>query len=102
MLKRIINSPWSGAMVALASAIWQGFWLVGPPLGLTKSDERWYLALGLFALLLSGGQAFYVLKREIKKLKELIHSAPNLVARGISSSLTNVGAEFYHMKIAND
>jgi hypothetical protein len=101
MLKRILDSPLTGALAAIVSALWEGFWLIGPPLGLTKSDSRSYLAFGLLALLLSGGQSFYALKRENKELRDKVFSAPQLAAQGISSTATNVGAEFHHIKIAN-
>lgn len=100
MFKTILNSPWSGAVGALMSALWEGFWLT--PIGLSGSDVKWYLALGLFAMLLSGGQAFYILKKKNTALEDKINSAPNLVACRTSDARTNVGADFYHLKIAND
>jgi len=89
-------------MVAVVSVFWQAFWLVGPPLGITSNEKKWYLAIGLFCLLISGGQAFYLLTKENRALKDVIHSAPQLVARGVTFGRTNIGADFYHLKIIND
>lgn len=102
MINRFIKSPLVGAVGALMSAVWEGFWLVGPPLGLTKSDGRWYLAIGLFTMMLAGGQSFYFLKKRIRVLEEILNSAPRLIARRISDSRTNIDADFYHLRIAND
>ncbi len=68
MLKQLLDSPWTGAAGFLAAITWEAFWLVGPPLGLGGKDRKWYLFWGLIALLISGGQAFFVLKRENKSL----------------------------------
>ena len=99
---RLLKSPWTGAVGAIASAIWEGFWLLGAPIGLTKSDVRWYLAIGVFTMLLAGGQSFYVLKKRIAELESILDAFPKLIARGTSYLRTNVGADFHHLKIAND
>jgi hypothetical protein len=66
MLKQLLDSPWTGAVIVLLSFVWEGFWLIGPPLG---SDRKTYLLWGLVALMVSAAQAFFVLTRENRGLK---------------------------------
>ena len=69
MLHRVINSPFTGALGCLISIVWEGFWLVGPPVGLNGNDRGLYLRWGLVALAISCFQAFYTLIRENRRLK---------------------------------
>jgi hypothetical protein len=55
-----------GVVGAIASFVWEGFWLIGPPLGV--SDRKWYLFWGLVALAISNFQAFFVLLKQNKQL----------------------------------
>jgi hypothetical protein len=91
MPKKVFESPWIGAVVALLSIVWEGFWLIGPPLG---SDRKSYLLWGLAALTVSAGQAFFALirqnrhltaelneKHKIKKAKEAFGKLLEQIAR---------------------
>src|ERR1700737_848267 len=68
MRRRLRESPWVGAVGAIASFAWEGFWLIGPPLGYSVSDRKWYLFWGLVALAISNFQAFFVLLKQNKQL----------------------------------
>jgi hypothetical protein len=68
MRRRLRESPWVGAVGAIASFVWEGFWLIGPPVGYSISDRKWYLFWGLVALAISNFQAFFVLLKQNKHL----------------------------------
>jgi hypothetical protein len=70
MFKGIVASPWTGAVTSLCSIVWEGFWLIGPPIGIGRNDRKPYLLWGLAALSIAGFQAFYTLLRENRRLKE--------------------------------
>ena len=69
MFNRIAKSHWTGAVIALCFVVWNGFWLVGPAIGLTRADRPWYLFWGLTALVVAGFQSFFILIRENKRLQ---------------------------------
>src|SRR5258705_9793070 len=69
MLKALAASPWTGAVWSLVSASWEGFWLVGPPVGIDPGLRRWYLFWGLLSLMIAVTQAFVVLIRKNRTLE---------------------------------
>jgi len=69
MFNMLINSPWTGAVLATLFVVWDGFWLIGPAIGLTKADRPWYLLWGLIAIWIAGFQSFFVLIRDNKRLQ---------------------------------
>jgi hypothetical protein len=62
--------------------LWEAFWLVGPPLGLTAKDRTPYLLWGLLALTIAGFQAFLTLMRDKRRLEEEIHRLEAEAKRG--------------------
>jgi hypothetical protein len=64
-----MDSPWAGAAISMVLVVWEGFWIIGPPLGLTSHDRNAYLCWGLVGLVISGCQAFSALLRENSSLK---------------------------------
>ena len=72
MLQRFRNSPWVGAVITICAILWEGFWLIGPPLGIVKTERPFYLFWGLVALSIAAFQSFYTLMRENKQLKTQI------------------------------
>jgi hypothetical protein len=90
MLHKIFKSPWTGALGVLVSALWEAFWLVGPPIGLGPSEHRVFLLWGLAALLISATQAFFRLYNENQTLKDRpytfeakIYATPQTSAEGM-------------------
>jgi hypothetical protein len=75
---RFVRSPYTGAAGTVASAVWEGFWLIGPPVGVSVEDRRWYLFWGLIALVACGTQAFVALVRENAGLKALMEPRARL------------------------
>lgn len=70
MTKRIFGSPWFGIVGAILSVLWEGFWLVGAPIGLgLPQDRRQYFAWGFVALVISAGQAIAVLQKRVIELE---------------------------------
>ena len=59
-------------MGALASIVWNAFWLVGPPLGLGAGDRKPYLLWGFFAWAICGTQAFWTLLSQNRELQRRI------------------------------
>ena len=80
MLKSLLDSPWTGAVGCLGSIVWEGFWLIGPPLGLVGRENRWYLLWGLIALAVCGAQSFGVLLRENNSLRSKIYDGRPRIA----------------------
>ena len=72
MLKQLLDSPRMAAVVALIAIAWEGFWLIGPPIGLSNSDRKMYLLWGLAAITLSGYRTFFVLSRDNRRLKSAL------------------------------
>jgi hypothetical protein len=101
-LRKLWESPWSGAMGAIAFILWEAFWLVGPPIGLTKSDARPYLVFGLSAIFVAGAQAFYALIQINRNLEKQLAAAPRLVEKGTSEIRSNIQADFHYLRVAND
>src|SRR5438132_13018412 len=73
MFGRIVRSAWTGAVACLCSIVWEGFWLIGPPIGIGSNDRKPYLLWGLVALSIAAFQAFYTLVRENRRLKERLN-----------------------------
>jgi hypothetical protein len=71
-----------GAVGAVLSCVWEGFWLIGPPVGIGQGDRKLYLFWGLVALLICGTQAFYALLAERnsanQKLVDIETSKPRI------------------------
>ncbi len=57
-------------MLALLSIGWAAFELIGPPLGLNDRERKLYFFYGLCAFVLCAGQAFFVLIKENRELKD--------------------------------
>ena len=66
---RFLTSPWAGVVGAIVAALWESFWLVGPPVGIAVADRRSYLLWGLLALFVTVGQAFVTLIRRLQVLE---------------------------------
>ena len=68
MLKKFVESPWSGAVGAVLLSLWEAFWLVGPPVGLTQENRKEFLVWGAIALAISLIQAFGTLLKRNREL----------------------------------
>ena len=80
MLKRFFASPWLGAIMCLASVVWEAFWLIGPPFGIVSVEDRdKYLLWGLLAIIICGIQAFGSLLRENKQLKSTLDDKQRII-----------------------
>lgn len=53
--------------------VWEGFWLVGPPVGVGVEDRRAYLIWGGIALVLAVAQAFIASQIRIHHLQTALH-----------------------------
>lgn len=82
MLKQILQSPFAGAIGVVASWIWEAFWLIGPPVGLSQSNKKSYLCWGLVAMLVCGAQAFAAQASKIsnlsRRLREIDEAKPRI------------------------
>ncbi len=70
MIKRLLKSPWTGVVFAVAFVFWDAFWLIGPPIGLEDKDWKKYSSWGLFAIVMCIAQALFVLVKENLALKD--------------------------------
>jgi len=68
MLRRLLEFRWVGAVGAVISLFWEGFWLIGPPLGVNGNEQKWYLFWGVVALVVCNVQAFYAFQSKIRHL----------------------------------
>jgi hypothetical protein len=77
MFGKLFKSPWTGAVLAVGSVVWEAALLLGAPIGLSEHDRKWYLFYGLIALLICMGQSFYalisdrsLLRRQLQEIEE--------------------------------
>jgi hypothetical protein len=95
MLRRILDSPWAGAVGAIGAFLWEGFWLMGPPIGLTARERTPYLVWGLAALGICAYQSFAALLRENDRLgKQLDEKEKNRKAREAIGKLLEQLAQY--------
>jgi hypothetical protein len=85
MLQRFRNSPWVGAVVAMCAILWEGFWLIGPPLGIVKAERPLYLFWGVVALSVAAFQSFYTFLSSFCVSWRTLRA--NLYARSVSGKL---------------
>lgn len=109
-MRNPIKSHYSGAVGAVLSVMWEGFWLIGPPVGIAGADRRWYLFWGLIALLICGTQAFVVLLRQLHGLERRFDPAFHLWFDPFDKTGTYIETETfgngvkrrYRMAVVND
>lgn len=75
-IRKVAQSPWTGAIGALLSIGWEAFWLIGPPIGIDNANRRSYLVWGLLALAITAVQTFTVQRLRIRELE--VAMAPKL------------------------
>lgn len=85
MFKRFFDSPWTGAVGAVISLLWEAACLIGPPIGIGLVDRKPYLLWGLFALAACNIQAFVALLRRNQnldqQLQEIAEARPRIKLR---------------------
>ena len=68
----ITQSYRTGGISAFVSAVWEAFWLLGPPIAFDASTRRQFLLWGFVAFAVSTFQALYAVVQENNRLKELL------------------------------
>jgi hypothetical protein len=69
-LKRFFGSPWFGIVLGILSMLWEGFWLLGAPIGIGLAQDRHqYFAWGFFALVVSASQAVWASQKRVLELE---------------------------------
>lgn len=100
--RQFYESPWSGAIGAMISAMWEAACLIGPPIGIETSDHKSYLVWAFIAFVVCSAQSFWASHKQVKdlsrQLQEIDEARPRIKAKlpDAVRSLT-VNHVFFHL-----
>jgi hypothetical protein len=113
-IRRILRSPYAGAAGAVLLAVWNAFWLVGPPIGVDASLRHQYVVWGFVAMLISFGWAFGAQQNKINHYERpqaslvfngsdtTVFAQPgNVVIQMPEGSLLECDEKIYHAGVVN-
>jgi hypothetical protein len=80
-----------GVGLAIASTCWEGFWMLGPPVGLDPSTQRQFLIWGLLSLFVSFILTFGAQQKQIVEYQSQLEPKATLVFDALDDKFVQRG-----------